>query len=208
MAQVLRVGINLPPRQVDGIARYLGRQPLLPTWELSVVNCADAAVQHDRVNLIVTSPQLFERPEPRAMLPAVFVVEQLSQDDVAALAGIPSLRGVVVAGDPPETLALGIAAAASHGVWLAQSVWDHFGQGPTHELGETLEALTLAETETLTLVARGMTNAEIARARYVRPSTVKYHVDNLRLKTGAGSRVELVIVAHRLLELRHRRNPP
>ncbi len=197
MAQGLRVGVKLPAQQASFVMHYLGGQPLLPTWELSVVIDDGVADRCDILDLIIASPQLLDWQEPRA--PAVLIIEQINQDDLTEFVGAPSVRGIVLSEDPPETLTLGIAAAASHGVWLPQTVWEQLDQPTTVARSETLDALTFAEYETLTLVALGMTNDEIARARHVQPSTIKYHVDNLRLKTGASSRLKLVVVALRLL---------
>jgi DNA-binding NarL/FixJ family response regulator len=56
---------------------------------------------------------------------------------------------------------------------------------------EPADALTEREEEALRLVAAGHTNAEIAEALFVSPSTVKTHLGNLQAKLGARNRVEL-----------------
>jgi DNA-binding NarL/FixJ family response regulator len=105
--------------------------------------------------------------------------------------------GFCTTADSPEALARVVRSVARGEPAMSPIVqrwlFDHVAANGPKPLPS---ACTARELEVLVLVAAGATNAEIADRLVVSPATVRTHVQHLRDKLGARSRVELVVKAH------------
>jgi DNA-binding NarL/FixJ family response regulator len=104
---------------------------------------------------------------------------------------------------PPEQLVDGIRAVAKGDALLAPSVTrrviEEFVRRPpasVRTLPPKLEELTARELEVLKLIARGLSNAEIATELFVSETTVKTHVAHVLMKLGLRDRVQAVVAAY------------
>ncbi len=103
---------------------------------------------------------------------------------------------------PPEQLAAGIRVVAQGEALLAPSITKRLIQefaaaapvAATPPKG--LDELTARELEVFGLVARGLSNAEIAAELIVSETTVKTHVARVLMKLGLRDRVQAVVLAY------------
>ena len=104
----------------------------------------------------------------------------------------------------PEELIAAVHTVAAGDSLLSPSVTrrviDRVAQQPTTDARATarLRELTPREREVFELLARGLSNAEIAAALVVEESTVKTHVKRLLAKLAARDRVQAVILAYEM----------
>jgi DNA-binding NarL/FixJ family response regulator len=102
----------------------------------------------------------------------------------------------------PEELITAIHTVAAGDSLLSPSVTRRVidrmaGASPVEVTADRrLESLTPREREVLELVARGLSNGEIATALFVEESTVKSHVKRILMKLGLRDRVQAVIFAY------------
>ncbi|MEV6986049.1 response regulator transcription factor [Sphaerisporangium sp. NPDC051017] len=116
----------------------------------------------------------------------------------AALRGGAS--GFLLKDVPPRDLLEAVRVVAAGEALLAPRVTRRliaeFADRPPPARGD-LPGVTGREREVLTLIAQGLSNAEIAHRLHIGPGTVKTHVRHLLARLDARDRVHLVIIAYR-----------
>jgi DNA-binding NarL/FixJ family response regulator len=103
---------------------------------------------------------------------------------------------------PREDLVAAVRVVAAGDALLAPQITrrliEEFARRPARTDPEpgVVDALTARERETLGLLARGLSNAEMAATLYVSEHTVKTHVGNVLAKLGLRDRIHAVILAY------------
>lgn len=101
---------------------------------------------------------------------------------------------------PPDELLRAVRVAAAGDALLSPSITrrliEVFADTPAAVHDRTLPDLTERETEVLTLIGRGLSNADIAQQLHIGQATVKTYVGRLLAKLQATARVNLVIHAY------------
>ena len=80
---------------------------------------------------------------------------------------------------------------------VTRRLLERMSSGQSHSDGSELRArLSGRETDVLLLVARGLSNAEIAAALHLAETTVKTHVQNILAKLGVRDRLQAAVAAY------------
>ncbi|MEV5410675.1 response regulator transcription factor [Thermopolyspora sp. NPDC052614] len=141
---------------------------------------------------------------PSAHVPRVLVLTTFDLDEYIVEALRAGASGFLLKDVPPDDLVQAIRVVAAGDAIVAPSVTrrllDKFAARlPSAHRRPTpprLDRLTERELEVLRLIARGMSNAEIAAELVVSETTVKTHVGNVLTKLGLRDRVQAVVLAY------------
>jgi DNA-binding NarL/FixJ family response regulator len=137
-----------------------------------------------------------EHPESRVIVLTTFDV-----DDYVYGALRAGASGFLLKDAPADDLIAAIRVVAAGDALLAPAVTrrviEHFTRNARPERQAAgLADLTEREIEVLRLVARGLSNTEIAGCLYLSEATVKTHVSHILLKLGIRDRVQAVVAAY------------
>jgi len=143
---------------------------------------------------------LLARPDTDAK---VVMLTTFDMDEYLYEALRAGASGFLLKDTPPEQLVAGICAVASGEALLAPAVTrrviEEFVRLPREaprQAPPELEQLTSRELEVLQLIAKGLSNAEIAEKLVVTQATVKTHVARVLTKLDLRDRVQAVVFAY------------
>jgi DNA-binding NarL/FixJ family response regulator len=141
-----------------------------------------------------------EDGRPRVLILTTFDLDEYVFDALRAGAS-----GFLLKDAPRQQLVEAVEVVAAGQALLAPSVTQKLiaefskagARAPApHREERLLATLTARERETLELIAKGLTNSEIAVELVVGEATVKTHVGNVLMKLGMRDRVQAVIFAY------------
>jgi DNA-binding NarL/FixJ family response regulator len=155
-------------------------------------------VRMPRVDGLTATERLLASDDP----PRVVVLTTFDQNEYVVRALRAGAYGFLLKDAPASRLVTAVRAAASGEALIepviTRRLLERFAApdaGPS-ALPASLRSLTDRELEVLRLVARGLSNAEIAAELVVAETTVKTHVARVLAKLGLRDRVQAVVLAY------------
>ncbi len=174
-----------------------GRQAV----DVVAANPADVVLMDLRMPELdgVGATKIIRRDHPET---AVVVLTTYADDVSIADALRAGARGYLTKDAGRQEIAAALRSAAAGQAIFTAEVSDRLvaGLDARRPKAELPDGLTAREAEVLTLIARGLTNGEIAGELFISEATVKTHINNAFPKIGARHRAEAVRYAltHRL----------
>ena len=132
----------------------------------------------------------------------VLILTTFEPDEYVYRALRAGASGFVLKDIPPEQLVAAVRTVADGGALLAPSITRRLirqfasQRAVDTALARQLEQLTARERDVVAAVARGLSNAEIARELFIGSATVKSHVSSVLTKLGLRDRAQVVGFAY------------
>jgi DNA-binding NarL/FixJ family response regulator len=158
-------------------------------------------IRMPRMDGVEATSRLVEEHGPEG--PRVLVLTTYDHDEYVVEALRAGASAFLLKDTPAEDLVEAVRVVSRGEAVVAPSVTrrllDRFAKHLPRPVGAdtaTMPDLTEREGDVLRLLARGMSNAEIAATLFVSETTVKTHVSNLLAKLGLRDRVQAVVYAY------------
>jgi DNA-binding NarL/FixJ family response regulator len=171
----------------------------------AVEQCATAVpdvvlmdIRMPRLDGLAATAAIVRTPSP----PKVLILTTFDLDDYVYRALKAGASGFLLKSAPPRELAAAIRTVACGDALLSPSITrrliEDYVTRPRQPVtpGVEFDRLTPREEEVLKLIARGLSNAEIAARLYLSEPTVKTHVTRMLAKLGVRDRVQAVVLAY------------
>ena len=154
-------------------------------------------IQMPELDGLAATEQVLRQPNP----PTVVVLTTFDLNEYVYRALHAGAAGFLLKDAPSSRLIAAVRAAATGDSLIEPSITrrlvERFAQPPTATgVPPRLARLTERELDVLRLIARGLSNAEIAAEMVVAETTVKTHVARVLTKLGVRDRVQAVVVAY------------
>jgi DNA-binding NarL/FixJ family response regulator len=141
--------------------------------------------------------------DPRCGDVRILILTTFDLDEYVYAALQAGASGFLLKDTPPAELLAGVRVVAGGDALLSPGITRHlieaFVQRPAdvrHLDARPLDVLTERERDVLALVAKGLSNAEIAARLYISPATVKTHIARTLTKLDARDRAQLIVIAY------------
>jgi DNA-binding NarL/FixJ family response regulator len=166
---------------------------------------ATRRLQPDVVLMDIRMPNLDGLQATKQLMAAgsasrVVILTTFDLDEYVYQALSAGASGFLLKNAPPEQLIGAVRVVAAGDALLAPSITrrviQQFARLPPPGGTDALAGLTERERQVLQLVARGLSNAEIAAELFVSDATVKSHVAHLLAKLRLRDRVQAVVLAY------------
>lgn len=133
--------------------------------------------------------------------PAVLILTTFDLDEYVYASLRAGASGFMLKDAPGDDLIDAIRVVAHGDALIAPSVTkrliaDFTAHSPTPQVTAAFDELTTRENEVLQLMAKGLSNAEIAASLILGETTIKTHVGRILMKLNARDRVQAVIAAY------------
>jgi DNA-binding NarL/FixJ family response regulator len=135
-------------------------------------------------------------------LPRIIILTTFDVDEYVYAALRAGASGFLLKDVPPEQLVAAVRTVRTGDALLAPVITRRLVEryalrdDPTVPAGRELERLTPREREVLRLLARGLSNAELAARLYLSEATVKTHVARILAKLALRDRAQAVVFAY------------
>ncbi|MDR0852604.1 MAG: response regulator transcription factor [Clostridiales Family XIII bacterium] len=126
-------------------------------------------------------------------LSAPLLLTTFDEPDLIGEALDVGARGYILKNSPSERILSAIVTVAEGGTVFAPDVIDYIRSVVRIPNGNTFEGLTSREKEIVTLIAEGLSNAEIAGKLFLSNGTVRNHISTILEKTGLDHRTQIAV---------------